>query len=304
MNDETQQIRAVLYADVSGSTKLYEKVGDEIARSDISICLGVLEGVANEYQGKVLKTIGDEVMCLFPNPVDTALASQEMHRALQEASQSKRFQSGQLRVKIGWHYGPVSWRGDDVIGDAPVTAQQIINMAKAEEILTSSNSIAALPDYLKESSNFVDSVAAEAWNGKLEVHSLAWEEEGDVTVIKSAPAEYTQTHAVLSLSHKDQHVEMDEIRRHVRVGRGSNNELVVKGRFTSRLHAEIIYRHGHFTLYDKSTNGTVVIDNNGNMKNLHREEQLLSGNGVICFGGPPDVDPEAAVKFECHVTTN
>lgn len=299
MTDETLQIVAVLYADVSGSTKLYEKVGDEIARADIKVCLDLLSNIAANRQGKTLKTIGDEVMCIFPNPVNAALAAQEMHQELREASELGKFQSGSVRVKIGWHYGPVEWRHGDAVGEASVTAQQIINMAKAEEILTSSQSIDALPEELKDSSNFVDSVAAEAWAGKLEIYSMTWEEAEDATVISTGSSEKIKPQVELSLSYKGEVIRMNDVRRQIRIGRDPSIELVVNGRFTSRLHAEIIYRHGHFTLYDKSTNGSVVIDKNNTMKRLHREECVLSGDGLISFGGPPDIDPDAVVHFQC-----
>jgi hypothetical protein len=300
MNDETMQLMAVLYADVSGSTKLYEKVGDEMARADIKVCLDLLSELAAKRGGKTLKTIGDEVMCLFQNPVNAAIAATDMHQGLRDASDDGKFQSGSVRVKIGWHYGPIEWRGGDVIGEAPVTAQQIINMAKPEEILASSQALNSLPENLKEDSHFVDSVAADAWVGKLEIYALEWEEE-DATIVKHASPGAITPNAILKLMHGNNMVEMNDIRRQIHIGRGEENQLVITGRFTSRHHAEIIYRHGHFTLYDKSTNGTLVIDDNENLRRLHREELVLNGSGTICFGGTPDVDPDAAVQFKCKV---
>ena len=99
MNDKTLQKLAVLFADVSGSTKLYERVGDEIARADIRTCLDLLTQVAESREGRVLKTIGDEVMCIFTNPMNAALAAGEMQTALSDACAAGAFQSGQVNEK-------------------------------------------------------------------------------------------------------------------------------------------------------------------------------------------------------------
>ena len=299
MNDKTLQKLAVLFADVSGSTRLYERVGDEIARADIKTCLDLLTEVATSREGKVLKTIGDEVMCIFTNPVNAALAAREMQSELWNAGEAGRFQSGNIRIKIGWHYGPVEWRQGDVIGEAPITAQQIIGMAKADEILTSENTLEALPQEQRGSANFLDTVAAECWSGSLKVYSLVWKEEEDATVVTSSAPVELDKHATLVLKTKDREVHMDEVHWQIRMGRGQENELCVTGRYTSRHHADIMYRHGHFILFDISTNGTVVVDTNEDIKRLHREEMVLTGKGIICCGGTPETDPDAVVHYQC-----
>ena len=247
-----------------------------------------------------MKTIGDEVMCIFANPVNAALAAREMQSALQDAGDAGSFQSGKIRIKIGWHYGPVEWSQGDVIGEAPITAQQIIGMAKADEILTSENTLEVLPLDQRQSANYLDTVAAECWSGPLKVYSLAWKEEEDATVFaKTAPVELDK-HATLILKTKDREVQMDEVHWQIHMGRGQENELCINGRYTSRHHANIMYRHGHFILFDISTNGTVVVDTNKDIKRLHREEVVLTGKGIICCGGTPETDPDAVIQYQCN----
>jgi class 3 adenylate cyclase len=55
----------VLYVDVSGSTRLYEKFGDTVTCADIHTCIDLLTEVTEEYEGKKIKTIGDEIMCSY-----------------------------------------------------------------------------------------------------------------------------------------------------------------------------------------------------------------------------------------------
>ncbi|MCD4716691.1 MAG: hypothetical protein K8R45_08115, partial [Desulfobacterales bacterium] len=57
---------AILFADIAKSTNLYETLGDKIAQNLIGTCLSLFSDVTARYNGTVIKTIGDEIMCTFP----------------------------------------------------------------------------------------------------------------------------------------------------------------------------------------------------------------------------------------------
>ncbi|MPZ43791.1 MAG: FHA domain-containing protein [Betaproteobacteria bacterium] len=71
--------QAVLFADVSGSTRLYERLGDRLALALIERCVDVMQQATRRYQGSVVKTIGDEVMAVFADAVVACRAAAEMH---------------------------------------------------------------------------------------------------------------------------------------------------------------------------------------------------------------------------------
>ena len=306
MSDTKLKI-VVLYADVSGSTRLYETFGDAIAAADINSCLELLTEVVVKHGGKRIKTIGDEIMCLFYKARACAEASIEMNQVLRDASKNGHFQSGELHVKMGWHFGTGAFRADDIIGEAPLLAQQMINMAKPDEILTSQRSVDELPAELKATAIFIDRVEAEDGSAQLDVFSLPWNEDDlDATVVGSALPDETseQADVALTLRYRDQVFNMSTTRTHCHIGRGEDNELVVYGEYTSRHHGEIYYRHGRFHLADMSTNGTGVIQEGDDFTRLHREETMLHGRGTLCFGGEPKTDPGAAVEYECIKADN
>ena len=66
MTRQSQNL-AVLFADVSDSTSLYQKLGDATARNIINACLTTVTSVLPRFEGRLVKTIGDEVMCAFPS---------------------------------------------------------------------------------------------------------------------------------------------------------------------------------------------------------------------------------------------
>ena len=65
---------AILFADVVGSTQLYDKFGDAKAKETVEACLEVMKEATQQHDGTVIKTIGDEVMSTFPD-VDLAMAA-------------------------------------------------------------------------------------------------------------------------------------------------------------------------------------------------------------------------------------
>ena len=58
---------AVLFADVSDSTQLYERLGDAQALATVSRCLDMARDAAVACGGRLVKTVGDEVMLCGPN---------------------------------------------------------------------------------------------------------------------------------------------------------------------------------------------------------------------------------------------
>ena len=299
---QNPQPLVILYADVTGSTSLYEQFGDELASTDIHSLIDLLASVAEQHQGKKIKTIGDEIMCLFQTPEPAARAAIRMNQALEEANEEQLFSCGNLHIKIGWHYGQGAFRDDDVIGEAPTVAQQVISMARRDEILTTGTCVDALPAQIRCTTKFIDRIEAQDGSGDVDVYCLPWDEDdNEATVVTNAPQQVTvdNAHTALILNYADRQITMNDQMRHCHVGRGEDNELVVHGEFTSRRHAEIHFRHGRFHLVDKSTNGTVVIQGKDDLTRLHREEVTLHDSGTLCFGGAPKTDPGAAVQYQC-----
>jgi len=135
----------VLYADISGSTALYEQYGDDLARADCAACIGVLTEVMARHGGRLVKTIGDEVMCVFHSAPHGAMAATDMQSAVRRASEEGLFKTRPQRIKAGFHFGPGIEEEHEVSGEASITAQQLIKMAKADQVLTSRETLEALP---------------------------------------------------------------------------------------------------------------------------------------------------------------
>jgi class 3 adenylate cyclase len=119
---------AVLFADVAGSTRLYEQAGDAEALATIGRCLTLAENVARGYGGRLIKTIGDEAMLVFAAADQAIEAAGEIQARMAGAPPH-----GTVRVafRVGIHCGPAIERDGDVFGDSVNVAARMVGGPRA-----------------------------------------------------------------------------------------------------------------------------------------------------------------------------
>lgn len=93
---------AVLFTDLKGSTRMYQRVGDAPAFSRVMRHFDVLRAAVSAEDGAVVKTIGDAVMAVFRTPDAGVRAALAAHRALAGSEMS----GTPLVLKAGLHFGP------------------------------------------------------------------------------------------------------------------------------------------------------------------------------------------------------
>jgi class 3 adenylate cyclase len=91
----------VLFSDLTGSTSLYEQLGDARAFALIEQHFRSVTQAVASHGGAVLKTMGDAVMATFPRAGDAFSAALEMVRATEQLHSHHG-----LRLKVGIHEGP------------------------------------------------------------------------------------------------------------------------------------------------------------------------------------------------------
>ena len=245
---------AVLFADISGSTRLYETLGDLLAREKVAQCLSVLTQLIQQQGGTLLKTIGDEVMATFPSADAAVQAACAMQEALAEEAAA-----GQpaLAIHIGLHFGLMVQEANDVFGDAVNVAARMAALAKAGQILTTKQTAEVLAPATPTSTRYIDRTTVKGKQEEIDIYEVIWQEE-DLTRLEDNPLLRAPSQARLRLRFRDSEIELDQNRRVVTIGRGQQNDLVIPDEFASRVHLRVEFRHGKFVLSDQSTNGTFV----------------------------------------------
>ena len=184
MSPKTKNI-GIMFADVVGSTQLFELLGDDIARATIAETLELLTSVTNGHGGTVIKTIGDEVMCTFPGAEDSANAATEMHETLEDAN-DMREEGPKIKIRIGMHFGPALLEGGDVFGDAVNVAARMAAQAKGGQIITTKTTIDLLDPITQATSRFVDRAPIKGKKEDIEIYEIIWQ-ESDVTTMAHQP---------------------------------------------------------------------------------------------------------------------
>ena len=176
--------QTILFADVSGSTRLFETKGDQEARRLIAMVLGALTKVCEQHGGRVIKTIGDEIMCTFPSALNGVLAACDMQRRM---GRDIDFVRDSLAVRIGMHHGDALEEEDgDVYGDAVNTAARMASLAKREQVVTTAATYDSLSGKVPEAR----SLGKARVSGKLlpiAIVDLVWQEDtSGMTMVQSA----------------------------------------------------------------------------------------------------------------------
>ncbi|HEV2237564.1 MAG TPA: adenylate/guanylate cyclase domain-containing protein [Ktedonobacterales bacterium] len=287
----------ILFADVCGSTKLYETLGDSVARDTVAKCVSIMGEETQRQSGRVVKTIGDEVMSVFEDPSAAADAAGGMQERI---SSGLVVQGKSIAIRVGFHFGPVIVETDgDVYGDAVNTAARMAGQAKAGQILTTAATVEIMSDTWKASTRQIDRAAVKGKKDEIDMIEILWQRE-DVTRMSTSfkPAGAATKKAKLMLRYRDQSVEVNESNSSIVMGRADENDLVVKNTLISRLHARIEYRKGNFVLVDQSINGTYVRTSGGEELFVRRDNYPIKGSGIIGLGQRLAPESPDAISFQ------
>lgn len=284
---------AVLFADVAGSTRLYEQLGDVQALATIGRCLALVQDAAGEHGGRAIKTIGDEAMVVFPTADQAAAAAAEIQHKMSELARV-----GNLRVafRVGFHYGPAIEADGDVFGDSVNVAARMVALAKSGQVILSASTAEALSPSLRGSLRELDVMTVKGKEKDIAILELLWQDSAELTAMVTRPKLRARK---LELRHGAHAIELNSGTPSLTLGRDAQNDVVIADPLASRLHARIERRRDHFVLIDQSSNGTFVTIEGDDEFQLRRQELKLRGRGHLSFGRPYVDDSVEMLAFAC-----
>jgi class 3 adenylate cyclase len=287
---------AVLFADVCGSTALYEKLGDDVARKMIADCLQTLADKVLVHHGKITKTLGDEIMAVFPNAEDAFLAA----CAMQTAVKNNRSAGGApLPIRVGFNYGEVIKESNDVFGNTVNTAARVAAITRAGQIMSTREVLNVLPADLQSRMRLIMRAEFKGKRDHQEVYQIIDDQE-DLGATRCGIPAYRkppEVHTELVLRYRTHTARVTNERRSITLGREEFCDIAVKNSLASRLHTQIELRLGKIFITDQSTNGTYIRSGGGNVVHITRQEILLAGNGTISLGRSFDDNSDELIEF-------
>ncbi len=295
-----EQELAILFADVVGSTQLYEALGDEVARETVQTCVDAMKQSTEKFGGSVIKTMGDEVMATFPSADDAMNAATQMQKAI---TNKPTIGTDDIRVaiRIGCHFGHVVVEDRDIFGAAVHTANRMTSQAKAGQIITTAVTVEQLSGDWQSLVRQIGVTTLRGQSDEVALYEVLWQPEDATNVLPEIDWKKDKPKVgQLTLRFRGREFVMqDGGTRGVTLGRGDDNDLTIKGNLISRLHARIELNRSRFVLIDESTNGTFILREDGEEIYVRRDSAQLSGSGVIGLGRVATPGTPLAIEFNC-----
>lgn len=279
----------VLFADLAGSTRLYQTQGDEQAYRKVSQSLQCMKNLIETHSGQLLRTVGDSALASFTDADAAYLAAvdiQKEHVALD------------LSVRIGFHPGEVIPDAGDVYGNAVNLAARVAQFAEADEICITEAAVAQLSVAHRSNASYISKVTFKGVSQPMSVYRVLWDHDNVHTAIVSNKRNTArfQTDHILELQIGTRSITVCPDNKALTIGRADNNDLVVDGESASRNHAQIELVRGRYILHDSSTNGSYVIRGSNAPEFVLRESVELDQSGMIGLG----IIPNSADGYAIH----
>ena len=289
---------AIVFADVVGSTQLYDKFGDTAASETVAVCLDVMKDATHQCNGTVIKTIGDEVMSTFPSVDEAMRASVLMQKRITDDNK-KRDDGIPVSIRIGCHFGPVVQEQNDIFGAAVHTANRMTSQAKARQIVISGDTVQRMGPELQKQTRQIDVATVRGRLDEVALYELLWNPEEATSMLPTIEWEKKGGGPTrLVLSFRERTYEVNDKKKSVLIGRADDNDLVIKGNLISRIHAKVEMRRGKFLLIDQSTNGTFLQNLLGEELFVRRDSTELRGEGTIGLGRAEEPGTSLSIHFK------
>ena len=215
---------AILFADVVGSTQLYDEFGDTKASETVAICLNVMKESTHKFNGTVIKTIGDEVMATFPT-VDEAMGAASLMQTRISSDADNSAEHIPVSIRIGCHFGPVVQEVNDIFGAAVHTANRMTSQAKARQIVISGSTVEKMSPEVRAQTRQIDLATVRGRMDEVALVELLWQPDEATSMLPTIEWESKLKRASkLILTFHDSSVVIDEKKKGANMGRADDND--------------------------------------------------------------------------------
>ena len=290
---DKQRTMTVLFADVSDSARLFQRLGDTEASYAVERCLRRMERAVAGYRGHTLKVSGGELLAGFPSAEEACHAAVDMQLRI---STLPPVSGLKLTIRIGLHVGKLNAGQETATDETIATVTRIAARARIDQILASSSLIAELPRQtpilhrlLPDLGNIEEGKTSFAL-AELDWHSHVGLQRKYSVAIDPTPSEMLTDR--LCLRYRGNAYLLDDKSPLLTLGRDPTSGLQIVDRKASRSHGRIERRNGTYFYLDSSTNGTYITNGGSGELVVRRREIELKGSGRLCFGASGS-DPKA-----------
>ena len=291
----------IMFADIVGSTRLYEILGDEVAEKLVTTTLKQLSEIAVRSNGDTIKTGGDDILCRFSSVENALDAAKNMHMFLAEkTAPSKDYK---IAIRIGAHKGPVIETEGDIYGDAVNLAARVSKLARGGKILISGYTYDQLAEASQKRCRRFTTTTVKGKEHPIEIYDVVWEQTDELTRV-AGNVIGNNALSVLTIRYKDNVIKLSAgTITSASIGRGQECDFNIPSQQASRQHCKIQCNRGKFVFIDNSANGSYINHNETELF-FHQEQVPLSGEGFISLGEPSADNADFLLHYSIEVIGN
>ena len=290
----------VVFADIVGSTGLFEQMGDANASLLMNSLTGLLGKVFEQHQGRVVKLLGDGVFAVFPDAGCAVAACVSLQSRFLTAPIIPVGGTAPIQMQMGVESSELVEIVGDCFGDAVYSASRLADLAGADQILTTQH---VWDELVAAQRPMLRSLGPMHLRGKTQIshiYRVEWQSGRDVDATAMGMSMVTPTtHQSVALTVQGRTEVFALTTTGITIGRSIEASLPVLDPRVSRVHATIRSRGGQIVLSDASSFGTwVYFGNQVDAVALRRTECFLVGFGQLSLGCKIDADKAPLVAFE------
>ena len=158
---------------------------------------------------------------------------------------------------------------------------------------------------LKLSAQHTTTIRVKGNSSPLNLYEYIWEDI-DTTIAISRDKLKQLSNAQdksLEVTTQNQTYEISSHSPRLKLGRQSQNDIVIREKLASRFHANIELKNDQFVLNDHSTNGTFVYPQAGKPYCVKQTKTSLERRGALCLGKDSGLDSPEAIHYHIrHIT--
>jgi adenylate cyclase len=298
----------VVFTDLHGSTAAFESLGNVKATALITQITQWIGQRCEAHGGRVVKTLGDGVLAVFPKSqgaIDAVVEIQRMH--LKNLLQSLSLTT--LPVRIGVASGEVEMVQGDCYGDAVNVASRLCDLSGPHQIWANAAAVTAVDESPGVAFRVLGPINVRGRAEPCVVFQVEWREEpvtdfltmqGDLDPGQISGSE-DALGRILKLSWMGQTQAFKAFDLPIQIGRVKTANFVVDDPRVSRTHVRFDWRNGSIVLVDVSSYGSWVkfgSDTSTAPVLLRREECVLHGHGELALGAAFSDISVPTVRFE------
>ena len=276
----------VVFADLVGSTGMFERLGDETASHFLTQLMGVLSQAFEQHRGRVVKVLGDGLFVVFGKEDDALAACISVQKRLLDTPIHPGVGMAPVQMQMGVDCGDVVEIDGDCFGDTVNSAARLADLAGAAQILTTENVWTTLLPVQKAALRSMGPMYLRGRAVASHVYRVEWQAGRDEDATMAGRSMFAAGRKIfLELTHDGRTLRVDSGTGKLVIGRALDAALSVNDPRVSRMHATVEWRGSHFVLNDASSFGTwVYLGNQSEAMELRRTECHLVGNGQIVPG--------------------